>query len=87
MSKIPSSSSPPQAMQWAGLIIATLLTVAPMIIAYVTKNPYYLAPSFPLSFLWHSLAKFLYKRPEDYHLDELKIKHRVQKPNQKKLQP
>ena len=84
MSKIPPSPSPPQAMRWAGLIVATLLTIAPMIIAYAIKNPYYLAPSLPLGFIWHSLAKFLYKRPEDYHLDELKIKCRVDKRNRTK---
>ena len=74
-------------MRWAGLVVATLLTIVPMGIAYMTKNPYYLAPSFPLGFLWHSLAKFLYKRPEDYHLDELKIKYRAEKQSRKKQIP
>ena len=87
MSTTPPSPSPPRAMQWAGLIIAALLTVTPIIIAYIAKNPYYLAPSLPLSFIWHSLAKFLYKRPEDYHLDELKIKFRADSLNRKKQIP
>jgi len=87
MSKTPPSPSPSRAMQWAGLIVATLLTVTPMIIAYVIKNPYYLAPPLPLGFIWCSLAKFLYKRPEDYHLDELKIKCRADNLNQKKQLP
>lgn len=87
MSKTPPSPSPPPAMQWAGLIVATLLTITPMIIAYVIKNPYYLVPSLPLGFIWHSLAKFLYKRPEDYHLDELKVKCRADSLNRKKQVP
>ena len=72
---------PSQAMQWAGLIIVTLLTLAtltlPIIAAYVTKNAYYLIPAIgtiPLSFMWQRVANFLYKRKEDYDLDALKIK-------------
>jgi len=74
-------------MQWAGLIIVSLLTIAPIIVAYAFKSPYYLVPSLPLGFVWHTLAKFLYKRPEDYRLDELKIKCRIDKSNRIKQMP
>jgi hypothetical protein len=87
MSKIPPSPSPPRTMQWAGLIVVTILTIMPMVIAYIIKNPYYLAPSLPFGFVWRSLAKFLYKRPEDYYLDELKIKYHADILSQKKQIP
>ncbi len=55
MSKKPPSTSPTRAMQWAGLIIVTILTVISMIIAYEFKNPLYLVPSIPLGFIWSTL--------------------------------
>ena len=87
MSKTPSSQSPTRAMQWAGLIIVTILTILSMIIAYQFKNPLYLAPSIPLGFIWSTLAKFLYKRPEDYQLDEIKFKYLVDNLGRKKQIP
>ena len=69
------------------LIIVTILTVISMIIAYEFKNPLYLVPSIPLGFIWSTLAKFLYKRPEDYHLDELKFKYLVDSLDRKKQIP
>jgi len=87
MLKVSQPPSPSRAMQWAGLIIAAFLTALPIIIACVIKNPYYLAPSLPLGFIWRSLAKFLYKRPEDYRLDEIKIKCRANNLNRKKQMP
>lgn len=87
MSKKLPSTSPTRAMQWAGLIIVTILTVISMIIAYEFKNPLYLVPSIPLGFIWSTLAKFLYKRPEDYHLDELKFKYLVDSLDRKKQIP
>jgi hypothetical protein len=74
-------------MQWAGLFVVTFLTVSLMFIAYINRNPYYLVPSLPLGFMWHALAKFLYKRSEDYHLDELKIKYGADKQSQKRRVP
>lgn len=85
-------SPPSRAMQWTGMAILTILTlvvlVLPLITAYITKNAFYLIPTagtIPLGFVWSRLALFLYKRPEDYRLEELKIKSRSQVPHPRKL--
>ncbi len=73
-------------MQWVGLILITFLTflviIIPIVAVFITKNIVYLTPSMgviPLGTMWHRLAIFLYKKPEDYELDALKTKQSTPK--------
>lgn len=81
MQEEPLPPSPPQTMQWALLIITTVLTLAliliPVLVFYWTKSFFSFVPStgiLPLGYIWTCIVRHLFpKDPREYHLAEKKI--------------
>ena len=77
-----SSERQVQPVQWAILIIVTLLTiliiVIPVILFILTRNGYTLAPTaglLPISYTWKALLHYFFPRdPQDYELEKEKIR-------------
>ncbi len=85
MQQEPLPPSPPQAMQWALLIITTVLTVAviivPVLIFYLTRSLLGFIPSaglLPLGYMWTCIVRHLFpKDPREYELATKRIEHAV----------